>query len=118
MKGGYDFDEALYGRRSDVSRSIAIGTKALVHMPKKKIKKIDSRNFEGIMVGYAGSNQYRIWIPGTNKIRVSRDVRFMGEARNLLGTVGAHRNGGAKGNAGGHAGAKAKEKGEQKLCTT
>jgi len=45
------------------------------------------------MVGYGGSHQYRIWIPGTNKIKVSRDVRFVGEAtRNMIqvGTVGAH----------------------------
>src|SRR5437667_12401657 len=41
------------------------------------------------MVGYGGSHQYRIWIPGTNKIRVSRDVRFVGEARDIGMTVGA-----------------------------
>ena len=81
--------EALYGRRPDVSHLVAIGTKAFVHMPKKKTKKLDPRNFKGIMVGYGGSNQYRIWIPGTNKIRVSRDVRFVGEAAmNLIGAGG------------------------------
>lgn len=72
--------EALYGRKPDVSHLIAIGTRAFVHMPKKKTKKLDPRNFEGVMVGYGGSNQYRIWIPGTNKIRISRDVKFVGEA--------------------------------------
>jgi transposase InsO family protein len=52
--------EALYGRRPDVSHLVAIGTKAFGHMPKKKTKKLDPRNFDGIMVGYGGSNQYRI----------------------------------------------------------
>jgi transposase InsO family protein len=94
--------EALYGRRPDVSHLIAIGTKAFVHTPKKKTKKLDSRSLEGIMVGYGGSNQYRIWIPGTNKIkvRVSRDVRFVGE--DTHGPVGAHGNVAPHGDAGGH----------------
>jgi hypothetical protein len=80
--------EALYGTRPDVSHLVAIGTKAFVHRSKKKTKKLDSRSFEGIMVGYGGSNQYRIWIPGTNKIkiRVSRDVRFVDEG-NIHGAV-------------------------------
>src|SRR5271155_4578580 len=82
--------EALYGKKPDVSHFVAIGTKAFVHTPKKKTKKLDPRGIEGIMVGYGGSNQYRIWVPGTNKIkvRVSRDVRFVEEE--LQGPVGAH----------------------------
>ena len=42
------------------------------------------------MVGYGGSHQYRIWIPGTNKIKVSRDVRFVGEGTRNMVQVGAH----------------------------
>jgi hypothetical protein len=72
---------ALNGRTPDVSHLVSIGTKAFIHMPKKKEKKLDPCSFEGIMVGYGGSNQYGIWIPETNKIkiRVTRDVRFVGE---------------------------------------
>ena len=92
--------EALYGQRPDVSHFVAIGTKAFVHMPKKKTKKLDPRNFEGIMVGYGGSHQYRIWIPGTNKIRVSRDVRFVGEARDMSVAVGAGGSGTGAGGSG------------------
>src|SRR5436309_3036253 len=44
--------EALYGERPDVSHFVAISTNAFVHIPKKKTKKLDPRNFEGIMVGY------------------------------------------------------------------
>jgi transposase InsO family protein len=93
--------EALYGKRPDVSHLVAIGTKAFVHMPKKKTKKLDSRNFAGFMVGYGGSNQYRIWIPGTNKIRVSRDVCFVGEG-DMAEAVGAHNGVGPHGDADAH----------------
>jgi len=92
--------EALYGEKPDVSHLSAIGTKAFVHLPKKRTKRLDPGNFEGIMVGYGGSQQYRIWIPGTNKIRVSQDVRFVGEGLRHR-SVGAHGNAGP--NAGPHA---------------
>jgi transposase InsO family protein len=62
--------KALYGKKPDVSHLVAIGTKLFVHTPKNKTKKLDSRSFEGIMVGYGGSNQYRIWVPNTNKIKI------------------------------------------------
>jgi len=82
--------EALCGERPDVSYLVAIGTKAFIHITKKKTHKLAPRNFEGIMVGYGGSHQYRIWIPGTNKIKVSRDVRFVGEGTRNMVRVGAH----------------------------
>src|SRR5271154_1053750 len=79
--------EALYGRKPDVSHLVAFGTRAFVHVSKKRTKKLDPRSIEGIMVGYGGSNQYRIWIPGTNKIQVSRDVRFVEEAKKMIQAV-------------------------------
>src|SRR5439155_21528103 len=85
--------EALYGEKPDVSYLVVVGTKSFVHVPKKRTKKLDPRNFEGIMVGYGGSHQYRIWIPGTNKIRVSQDVHFVGEARDISIAVGARPDG-------------------------
>ena len=81
--------QALYGEKANVSHLVAIGTKAFVYVHKMKTRKLDSRDFEGIMVGYEGSHQYRIWIPGTNKIKVSRDVRFVGEATRNMVRVGA-----------------------------
>jgi len=33
------------------------------------------------MVGYGGSNQYRIWDPVDNKVLVSANVKFVGEAK-------------------------------------
>jgi hypothetical protein len=83
--------EALYGKKPNVSHLVAIGTKAYVHTPKKKTKKLDPRGLEGLMVGYRGTNQYRIWILNSNKvkIRVSRDVCFLEQSTR---TVGAHSN--------------------------
>jgi hypothetical protein len=83
--------EALYGKKPNVSHLVAIGTKAYVHTPKNKTKKLDLRGLEGLMVGYRGTNQYRIWIPNSNKvkIRVSRDVCFLEQSTR---TVGAHSN--------------------------
>ena len=52
--------EALYDRKSNVSHLVAIDTKTFVHILKKRIKKLDPRSIEGIMIGYDESNQYRI----------------------------------------------------------
>ena len=82
--------EPLYSERPNVSYLVAIGTKTFVHVTKSKMRKLDPRNFEGIMVGYGGSHQYRIWIPGTNNTKVSRDVRFVGEGTRNMVRVGAH----------------------------
>jgi len=74
--------EALYGTRPDLSNLVAIGTKAYVHIPKQKTKKMDLRSENiGFMVGYGGNHQYRIWDPRDNKVIVTRDVQFVGEAR-------------------------------------
>ena len=60
--------EALHGRKPDLSHLVAVGTKAFVLIPKKKTKKMDLRSeADGVMVGYGGSNQYRIWDPLDNK---------------------------------------------------
>ena len=73
--------EALYGEKPDLSHLIAIGTKAMPHIPKSKNQKLDSRAGEGIMVGYGGSNQYRIWSPVDNKVTVTAYADFIDEAK-------------------------------------
>lgn len=46
-------------------------------IPKSKVKKLDPRSREGIMVGYsAQSKGYKIWDPELKKMIVSRDVTF------------------------------------------
>jgi len=73
--------EALYGAKPDLSHLIAVGTKALPHIPKSKNQKLDSRAGEGIMVGYGGKNQYRIWNPVDNKVTVTAYADFINEAK-------------------------------------
>lgn len=74
--------EALHGCKPDLSHLVAVGTKAFILIPKKKTKKMDfCSEASGIMVGYGGSNQYRIWDPIDNKVVVSASVRFVGEAK-------------------------------------
>jgi len=73
--------EALYGEKPDLSHLIAIGTKAMPHIPKSKNQKLDSRAGEGIMIGYGGSNQYRIWSPVDNKVTVTAYADFIDEAK-------------------------------------
>jgi hypothetical protein len=74
--------EALYGVKPDLSHLIAVGTKAMPHIPKSKNQKLDPRAGEGIMVGYRGSNQYRIWNPIDNKVTVTAYADFINEAKN------------------------------------
>jgi hypothetical protein len=73
--------EALYGEKPDLSHLIAVGTKALPHIPKSKNQKLDSRAGEGIMVGYGGKNQYRIWNPVDNKVTVTAYADFINEVK-------------------------------------
>ena len=76
--------EALYGDKPDLSHLIAVGTKAMPHIPKSKNQKLDSRAGEGIMVGYGGSNQYRIWSPVDNKVTVTAYADFIDEAKKSI----------------------------------
>jgi hypothetical protein len=75
--------EALYGEKPDLSHLIAIGTKAMPHIPKSKNQKLDSRASKGIMVGYGGSHQYRIWSPVNNKVTVTAYADFINEVKKL-----------------------------------
>ncbi len=52
----------------------AIGSRAWVHIPKEKRKKLDDRSWQGTLVGYEGNNQYRIYDPLTGKVHICRDV--------------------------------------------
>ena len=79
--------EALYSVKPDLSHLIAVGTKAMPHIPKSKNQKLDSRAGEGIMVGYGGSNQYRIWNPVDNKVTVTAYANFINEARKPKATA-------------------------------
>lgn len=55
----------------------AFGDVCFVHVPASKRRKWDLKSEKGHFVGYIeGVKGYRIWVPRTNKIEVSRDVIF------------------------------------------
>ncbi len=45
-------------------------------IPKEKRKKLDKRSYQGIQVGYEGTNQYRVYDPQSGQISITRDVHF------------------------------------------
>ena len=68
--------EMWYGERPDLSHLRTLGIKAYIHIPKQKRIKLDTNSHEGILVGYGGTNQYRVWDPFRKDTIVSRDVVF------------------------------------------
>src|SRR5436305_2644398 len=68
--------EAWFGKKPSLSHIQAIGDKAYVHIAKKQRKKLNFNSHESRLVGYGGTNQYRIWDPIRKNVIVSRDVQF------------------------------------------
>ena len=68
--------EAWYKEKPDLSHLRIIGTTAYVHIPKELRKKLDFNAKIGMLVGYDGRNQYRMWDPIRKDVIVSRDVDF------------------------------------------
>jgi Integrase core domain/gag-polypeptide of LTR copia-type/GAG-pre-integrase domain len=65
------------GHIPDVSYLRVFGSKAYVHTPEAKRKKLDPRSIEMIFVGYEpGSKGYRFWNSSKRSIVLSRDVTF------------------------------------------
>jgi Reverse transcriptase (RNA-dependent DNA polymerase)/gag-polypeptide of LTR copia-type/Pol polyprotein, beta-barrel domain/GAG-pre-integrase domain/Integrase core domain len=68
--------EAWFGERPNLSHLRTVGCTAWVHIPKEKRVKLDSHSDKGVLIGYGGTNQYRVWVESRNDIVVSRDVIF------------------------------------------
>ena len=60
--------------RPNLSHLKVVGSRAWVHIPKKKRVKLDVRSWQGIFIGYKGKNQYRVYNPRTGKVHISRDL--------------------------------------------
>ena len=65
-----------HGIRPDLSHLRILGSTAYVHIPKEKRAKLDLHSHKGILVGYGGTNQYRVWDLTRKDVVVSRDVKF------------------------------------------
>lgn len=67
--------ECIHNRKPDLSHLRVIGSKAWVLIPKpSRAHKFDPRAVICRLLGYEGSNQYRLWSPEQNKIIWARDV--------------------------------------------
>ena len=69
--------ELWHGTKPNLSHLRIIGSTAYVHIPKEKRIKLDTHSHKGILVGYGGTNQYKVWDLTRNDVVVSRDVVFI-----------------------------------------
>lgn len=61
----------------DVSNLRTLECRVWVHVSNITNRhKLGSRSWQGIMVGYEGANQWRIYNPKNRKVHISRDVKF------------------------------------------
>ena len=69
--------ERVYGRTPLVSHMQPIGCRAYaLNTELRNADKLESRALIGHLVGYVGTNIFRIWLPTTDEILVTRDVIF------------------------------------------
>ena len=45
-----------------------------------RLKRLEPRAWIGYLVGYASTNQYRVWLPSASKVIITRDAHFNEEA--------------------------------------
>ena len=68
--------ELWNGVKLNLTHLRILGSTAYIHIPKVKQTKLDTHSHKGILVGYGGTNQYRVWDLTRKDVVVSRDVRF------------------------------------------
>lgn len=72
--------EIWNGLKPNIEYFMMFGAKCYVHIPTQKRQKLDPTGIAGRLMGYDESSKaYRIYIPSTEKIIVSRDVKFVGK---------------------------------------
>lgn len=77
-----------HGEVPNLSHMRVFGSLCWYILPKHKLKKLDSRAKQGIMMGYCKSSKgYRVWDCALQKIVVSRDVRFDEDGSSAEGEV-------------------------------
>lgn len=70
--------EIWNGVKPNIGYFRMFGAKCYVHIPCQKRKKLDSTGIAGILMGYDSSSKaYRVYIPSTDKLVISRDVQFV-----------------------------------------
>ena len=70
-------EEIFTGEKPEVGHLRIFGCQVYIHVPKEKRTKMEPSGKKGVFVGYSETSKaYRIYIPGTRLIEVSRDVTF------------------------------------------
>ena len=70
-------EEAFSGKKPSVEHLRIFGCFVYIHVPKDKRKKFEPSGKKGIFVGYSETSKaYRIYVPGQQKVEISRDVTF------------------------------------------
>lgn len=71
-------EEMWSGKKPDITHMKIFGCEVMVHVPKEKAKKWDSKTNKLIFIGYGEQTKgYRLLDPKTRKIIISRDVIFL-----------------------------------------
>jgi hypothetical protein len=69
--------EAAHGVKPAIFHLVVYGAKGFVlNKEIPKLQRLDPRAFIGYLVGYEGTNIYRVWIPSQKKVIRTRDVVF------------------------------------------
>lgn len=68
--------ELWFGKKPSIKHLRILGCKCYAHVPKANRKKLEKKAELGILVGYEGSEGYRIWNKEKSKLTRSRDVTF------------------------------------------
>ncbi len=68
--------EKLRGNKPNLRHLGIVDSRAWVHIPKKKRRKLDEQSWQGIFVGYEEKNQYRIYNPRIGMVHAYRDVKI------------------------------------------
>ena len=78
--------EAWTGEQPYLGHMRIIGCVAWVHIPKEKRKKLDERSKKCYLIGYEGTNIFRVWNPATKKVERASHVDF-DESRMMTAAV-------------------------------
>lgn len=68
--------ELWESKKPNISKLRTFGCSVFVHIPKEHRKKMDSKAWKGIFIGY-GHNGYRVWNTTSQRIVHARDVDFV-----------------------------------------
>lgn len=70
--------EGWFKRKPNIQHFEKFGAKCYVHIEAQKRQKLDAKSFQAVLVGYdEQSKGYRCYNPKTERVVISRDVRFV-----------------------------------------